>query len=274
MQILEFTRDHRRSIKMRNPFDIFKETTPADALDAMARVLGEGGAPRSINGLNYFGAEQMFGQAVTLRSLPAREDLIKDVKNKAQKEYGMDLFSHAISQCNERSVLVIEARGTEHYAAAGGTGLSSVIARGAAGILVDGALRDQASLKLHGKKHGTSIIASSFTAQYGTGRMLSPSECNVPVAIGHTLIRPGDYIFANEDAVLVIPSSHAEEILETAVIISRQAEVMEDKIIETKGIAGVDVLSDGEDIKSEMFKRYIFSERQKELWNKYAGGII
>ncbi|MCW8878874.1 MAG: hypothetical protein OQK51_17625 [Kangiellaceae bacterium] len=259
---------------MREPFEIYKETTPADALDAMARILGEGGAPRSISGLHYIGSEQMFGQAVTLRSLPAREDLAKDTNENAQKKHGMDLLSYAISQCDEKSVLVIEARGTPHYAAAGGTGLSAVFARRAAGILVDGMLRDRTSLSDNSQKYGTKIVTSGFTAQYGTGRMLSPSEVNVPIAIGHSLVRPNDYIFANEDAVLVIPASHAEEILETAVIISRQAEVMEDKILDIQGLAGVDVLSNDEDIKSEMLKRFNFSERQEELWVKHAGRIL
>ena len=259
---------------MRDPFEIYKQTTPADALDAMARILGESGAPRSISGLQFIGSRQMFGQALTLRSLPAREDLINDTNKNAQSEYGMDVYSYALSLCTEHSVLVIEARNTPHYAAAGGTGLSAAFARKVKGIVVDGALRDQASLKDNCLKFGTCIAAAGFTAQYGSGRMLSPHEVNVPVAIGQTLVRPNDYIFANEDAVLVIPSSHAEEILETAVIISRQAEVMEEKIIATRGIAGVDVKSNDEALKDEMLKRYEFSERQKELWIKHAGGIV
>lgn len=259
---------------MREPFEIYKETTPADALDAMARILGEGGAPRSVSGLNYIGTGQMFGQAVTLRSLPAREDLSTEVYETAKKAHGMDLLSYAISQCNENSVLVIEARGTLHYAAAGGTGLSAVFARKTAGIIVDGVLRDRTSLCENSQRFGTKIAAAGFTAQYGTGRMLSPSEVNVPIAIGHSLVRPNDYIFANEDAVLMIPEKYAEEILETAVIISRQAEVMEDKILEIKGLAGVDVLSNNDDIKSEMLKRFSFSARQEELWVKHAGRIL
>lgn len=40
---------------MRIPFDIYPETAPADALDALITIAGECGAPRAKNGLSFLG---------------------------------------------------------------------------------------------------------------------------------------------------------------------------------------------------------------------------
>jgi regulator of RNase E activity RraA len=105
---------------MRDPFDIYSERDPADALDALHRLTGEVGAPRSVSGLYYIGDGPMFGRAVTLRSLPSRHDHNAVISQATRDEYGMGPYSYALSMCDERSVLVIEARGTIHYAAGGG----------------------------------------------------------------------------------------------------------------------------------------------------------
>ena len=253
---------------MRDPFDIYSETDPADALDALYRLTGEAGAPRSVSGLHYIGDGPMFGRAVTLRSLPSRDDHNAVISQATRDEYGMGPYSYALSMCDQRSVLVIEARGTIHYAAGGGTGLASLVGRRAAGLLTDGHIRDRDRLTMHAVDTNTKFATGGFTLQYGTGRMLTPAEVNVPVALHQTLVTSGDYIFGNADGVVVIPETKAEEVLETAVIFTRAATVIEDMLLSGGGVIGVDVKGISGDVQNEMMRRFEFSDRQLELLEK------
>lgn len=259
---------------MRDPFEIWPETSPADVLDAVATLRGEGGAPRAINGLHYLGDGPFFGRAVTLRSLPARDDHDEAVYARAKAEYGMGPYPYAMSLCDERSVLVIEARGTPFYAAAGGTGLATLLGRRAAALLTDGVIRDSGALEAHAKSTGTTFVTGGFTPHYGTGRMLQPAEVNVPVAIGNVLVLPGDYLFGDRDGVVVIPEAIAEEALETAVILNRAAVIMEEWLIERRGIIGVDVTGVVGEVEQEMRSRFAFSERQLELLAKNVTAVV
>lgn len=259
---------------MRDPFDIYPETTPADALDAFLYILGEEGAPRSINDLAFVGEGVLFGRAVTLRSLPARPDHNETIARYNSKQYGTSAYAHAMSLCDEKSVLVIEARGTLHYATGGGTGLAGLAGQRAAGLLTDGQIRDRDSLERYAAETGTRFATGGFTIQYGTGRMLMPAEVNIPVAIRDTLVVPGDYIFGNRDGVLVIPAALAEEILETAVVLNRMAAVLEDAQLETRTIMGRDLALPREKVIAAMTERFAFSARQRELLDKYVKEII
>ncbi len=58
------------------------------------------------------------------------------------------------------------------------------------------------------------------------------------MAIAGVLIVPGDYVFADGDGVVVIPATVAEEVLEMAVVLHRSAVVMEDLLIERRGVVG------------------------------------
>lgn len=258
---------------MRNPFEIYPETTPADALDALYKLTGEEGAPRSVNGLQFIGEGSMFGRAVTMRSLPSRPDYNAKIKERSAAEHGRGVFAHALSSCDEQSVLVIEARGTLHYAAGGGTGLASLLGQRAMGLLTDGQIRDRDSLTEHAQKTGTKLMTGGFTLQYGTTRMLTPYEVNQPVAIGQTLAVPGDFVFGNSDGVVIIPEALAEEVLETAVVIARSAAVMEDMLIERRGVLGVDLMGITDEVVQEMKRRFTFSERQLELLEKNVTDI-
>jgi regulator of RNase E activity RraA len=256
-------------MNQRSPFEIARETTPADALDAMATVLGEAGAPRSVNGLHWLGPEQFFGRAVTLRSLPARPDHLQNAGAASQAEYGMSPFNLAVSLLDSDHLLVIETRGTGHFAAGGGTGLTPAFARRAAAIVTDGALRDSSHLESLANQQGTCVAAGGFTCQYGSGWMLYPAEVNVPVALGHALVLPGDFLFGNRDGVVVIPSDNAEEILELAVVNSKLAQAIEHLALTTEKLPGVDILTTSPQVVAYLKMHCPFTARQKQLADLY-----
>ncbi len=259
---------------MRNPFDIYPETNPADTLDALYSIAGDGGAPKSVNGLGFSSDDAMFGQAVTLRSVPSRPDNNAAVNERAMAEYGMAPYPYAMSLCDERSVLVIETRGMQHFAAGGGTGLASLFGRKAAGLITDGELRDSESVLKNAKASGTKLAVGGWTLQYGTGKALIPSDVNVPVSIHNTLVVPGDFVFGNSDGIVFVPATIAEEVLETAVLLGRKSEVMEDMLIEKRGIVQVDVTGDEPEIMQEVERKYGISDRQRELFEKHITGVL
>lgn len=256
-------------MKPRSPYEIARETSPADALDAMATVLGEAGAPRSVNGLNWLGPDQFFGRAVTLRSLPARPDHLQRIGVASEAEFGMSPFNHALSQLDSEHVLVIETRGTGHFAAGGGTGLTPVFARRAAGIVTDGVLRDSAHFESLANQQGTCVATGGFTAQYGSGRMLHPAEVNVPVALGHALVLPGDYLFGNRDGIVVIPSDPAEEILELAVVNAKLARAIEHLALKSKALPGVGILTGSPEVVAYLGRHCPLTARQNQLAERY-----
>ncbi|MDP1968958.1 MAG: 4-hydroxy-4-methyl-2-oxoglutarate aldolase, partial [Burkholderiaceae bacterium] len=45
---------------------------------------------------------------------------------------------------------------------------------------------------------------------------------NEPVMIGRVQVRPGDLIVADEDGVIVVPSSHTPQVLELALSIEKE----------------------------------------------------
>lgn len=253
----------------RSPFEIAHETTPADALDAMASVLGESGAPRSVNGLCWLGPDRFFGRAVTLRSLPARSDHLGKVGAASEAAHGMSPFNHALSLLDDKHVLVIETRATGHFAAGGGTGLTPAFARNAAAVVTDGVLRDSAHLDELANARGTCVATAGFTAQYGSARMLHPAEVNVPIALAQALVLPGDYLFGNRDGIVVIPADHAEEILELAVLNAKLAQAIEHLALTTSGLPGVAIVSRSPEVTAYINAHAPLTPRQQQLADRY-----
>lgn len=254
---------------MRDVFDIVKETTVADVYDATRRVPVPAGQ-RVINGLKYVGKEEFFGQAVTLKLLPSRADLNAIVDERAKREFGASsMRAHAISLCNERSVMVIDAAGYNHSAIGGSTSVSALVARKAQGLISDGAIRDQLDFKEFRDDYGFSLAVADFTVQSGTGSALYPYDVNVPVSVHGVLVRPGDYIYGNEDGILVLPEDNIEEVMECGVMVAKFDKYIRIISLEKGLISGKDIDFASSDFIEPFLQWAQFSPRQLEMYNKY-----
>jgi regulator of RNase E activity RraA len=85
--------------------------------------------------------------------------------------------------------------------------------RGCTGALVDGGIRDVRWIG----EHGFPVFARYRTPVQSIGRW-KVNACQVPVLMrGHddagVLVRPGDFILADEDGAIVIPQEHAVSVL-------------------------------------------------------------
>ena len=144
------------------------------------------------------GDEPMAGPARTLRFLPARADYASP-KGKLQR--GL------IDSLDDGEILVIDALGTLDAAALGDMMAGRAKARGAAGVVVDGVVRDVAGLRAM----GLTVHARGAYPTPSPGRMM-PWEIDVPVQCGGVLVVPGDYVIADLDGVVIVPAALGEEV--------------------------------------------------------------
>ncbi len=149
---------------------------------------------------------RMVGEAVTLRFAPAREDLAT-FDNITRPDYPQRA---AIEHCGPGQVLVVEGRGITQAAIGGDIYMHRLLARGAAGCVVDGCMRDFGS------------IAGMAFPTYARGAASPPHparhlavDWNVPIACSEVLVMPGDILVGDADGVVCIPRHLADEVART-----------------------------------------------------------
>lgn len=162
-----------------------------------------------LNGVVPLNAEhaRFVGEAVTLRSIPAREDLdrVEAFQNPDHPQ------RKAIETVGPGQVLVLDCRGDLRAANAGGILVTRARMRGAVGIVSDGAFRDSPE------------IARMPFPVFAAGRSATLSlaihhavDINVPIGCAGVAVFPGDILVGDEEGVVVIPRHLAAEIAEPA----------------------------------------------------------
>jgi len=163
----------------------------ADLSDAMNR---SGTMDRGIQPV-FTPIKRVVGPAVTVSAPTGAFNMVK---------IGME-------QTQAGDVLVINARGVLNGALVGGNVCRGLVHRGLAGFVADGAVRDASEIR----EDGLPTFARGVTTVMGP--IDGPGEVNVPIACGGVVVNPGDIIVADEDGIVVVRPSEAEEVLaETA----------------------------------------------------------
>jgi regulator of RNase E activity RraA len=153
-------------------------------------------------------ALRMVGVATTLRFVPAREDLAT-YERLADPAYPQ---RHAIEHIAAGSVLVSDCRGVADAGAAGEILLARLKARGAAGFVADGGLRDWETAKAL----ELPVYALGPAAPAHVARHLA-IEAHVPIACAEVLVMPGDVLVGDGDGVVCLPRHLAEAVAADAV---------------------------------------------------------
>jgi regulator of RNase E activity RraA len=148
-------------------------------------------------------AGSLAGQARTLRWLPDREDLKGPVNGPVNR----GLYE----SMQAGQVVVIDAMGVTSAAVIGDMIYSMIRARGAAGVVVDGAVRDTA----FAAREGFPLFATT-TASGSYMGSLRPWENDVPIQCGGVLVLPGDWILADTDGVVIVPAAVAPSVADKA----------------------------------------------------------
>ena len=134
-------------------------------------------------------------------------------------EPGDNLMVHAaIYRAEPGSVIVVES-GDLDYALAGGNVCAIAQRRGVAAVVADGIVRDLGEVR----EAGFPVFARGVIPIPGAKRRLG--SLGEPARAGGVLVHPGDIVIADEDGVVVVPATRAQEVLAAArTRLAREAE--------------------------------------------------
>ncbi|GAP34436.1 RraA family protein [Piscinibacter sakaiensis] len=145
-------------------------------------------------GLRPLNTTPMLGTAFTVRARP-----------------GCNLMLHrAIDMAEPGDVIVVEDQGDQANALTGENMMMWAARRGVAGVVIDGAVRDRASIG------GLAFPVYSRGITPRGPHKNGPGEINVPISCGGVVVHPGDIVVGDEDGVLVIAPRDAEAVLRKA----------------------------------------------------------
>jgi RraA family protein len=130
---------------------------------------------------------KVVGPAMTVR-VPADDNL---------------MIHKALTMVKPGDVMVIDGGGDHYCALLGLLMVSAAIKMGAAGMIVDGDIRDAAELRQSGFPMFAAGISPNGPRKEG------PGEINFPISCGGQTVFPGDIIVADDDGVVVVKKEHA-----------------------------------------------------------------
>nr|WP_100547687.1 MULTISPECIES: RraA family protein [unclassified Pseudomonas] len=169
--------------------ELYRSVPVANASDSMNRMTAGGARLRPMHRHGV-----LSGVALTVKSRP-----------------GDNLMLHyAIDIAEPGDVIVVDAGGDLSNALIGEMMVAYAIKRGVAGIVINGAIRDAASIGAE----DFPMFAAGITHRgpYKDG----PGEINVPISIDGMVVEPGDLIIGDDDGLLCIPYDHVKDVYERA----------------------------------------------------------
>jgi 3-hexulose-6-phosphate synthase/6-phospho-3-hexuloisomerase len=176
-------------------------STWSDALDQLGiRGVVEGITPRT-------GADRIAGRAITVR------EEVQPLGAFAIEEFAVGRMLQAATAGD---VLVVDMGGAA-VSTLGGLAAQAAVARGIAGVLIDGGCRDLDEVR------STALWVASrhVTPVSGKGRVCV-TAINEPVHLGGIAVSPGDYVIADLTGIVVVTASRMREALEIAEHLERQ----------------------------------------------------
>ena len=170
---------------------------------------------------------RMVGPAFTMRFIPGRED-------KERNPAAGPIQQQAMEGCPPGHVLVVDSRGDPRAASAGDIYCGRLKARGCAGIVTDGGLRDTDGIFKTGLPayHRRASSPPSPIAHH-------PCDLNLPIACGGVAVYPGDIIVGDCDGVVVIPPDIVDEVAEEAVTTTLYEEFAEEEVARGRALPGL-----------------------------------
>lgn len=180
----------------------FKKTTVASVADAVDQITGERGFMS--HDMRPRVAGVVVGRAITALVRPAPPE-------KATPPLAVKHSVEMIDNSKEGEVGVIVMEDGLDVAAIGGLMGTAAKARGMAGMILDGGVRDLAELRELGLPvYARSISPATAVSRYASVEKMTPVKC------AGVTVKPGDIIVAGEDGVVRVPREKEAEILKRA----------------------------------------------------------
>lgn len=137
---------------------------------------------------------RLYGPAFTVESQPADNLMIH----------------HALAVAPAGKVLVVATGGSSDRGCWGLITTRAAQARGLAGLVIDGCVRDSAAIEERGFPVFCRGRAIRGTSKVGVGRI------EVPITVGGQTVSPGDVVVGDRDGVVVVPQALIRKLLEDA----------------------------------------------------------
>jgi regulator of RNase E activity RraA len=176
------------------------------------------------------GLPNMVGEAFTLRTIPAREDLnpISVFQDRAHPQ------RKAVEECPPGAVLVVDSRKDARAASAGSILVTRLKVRGVAGIVTDGGFRDSPEIARLG------IPAYQCRPSAPTNLTVhQPVDINVPIGCGDAPVWPGDVVVGDAEGVVVIPAALADDVAAEAVEMTAFEDFVTERVQAGQSILGL-----------------------------------
>ncbi|KAG7390909.1 hypothetical protein PHYPSEUDO_006393 [Phytophthora pseudosyringae] len=189
--------------------------------DAMAKLKIQGHLVdvSLVRGFDAPLATDICGPAFTVQVVPATGPAVKK------------LPFHYVDKTERGQVIVISAPDGSTSGVFGGLLATASKARGAAGVVTDGRVRDVQEISSMGFpafSRGTSVHG-----QQGTTTVV---DVNCPVVVGRRVVRHGDIVRADINGVIVVPFEHAAEVAAKAAVIEEQDNKVADAVKQGAGL--------------------------------------
>ena len=172
----------------------------------------------------------MVGEAYTLRTIPAREDLnpISVFQDRAHPQ------RRAVEECPPGAVLVIDSRKDARAASAGGILVTRLMKRGVSGVVTDGGFRDSPEIARlpFPAYHQRPSAPTNLTLHQAL-------DINVPIGCGDVAVWPGDVVVGDGEGVVVIPFGIADEIAAEAVEMTAFEDFVMQQVQQGRSILGL-----------------------------------
>jgi 5-oxopent-3-ene-1,2,5-tricarboxylate decarboxylase/2-hydroxyhepta-2,4-diene-1,7-dioate isomerase len=186
---------------------------------------------------------RMVGYARTLRYVAIRADVRESMQGSE------DAQKRLVESVNAGDVLVMEARGDTSAGTIGDILAARVLARGGAGVVTDGGVRDTPG-----------VTELDLPTYYGAANASSlwnahiPMDIDVPVTCAGVLVMPGDVIVGDAEGVVVLPFALAEEIAHAALEVEEREAFALERIKAGESHRGLYPLSDERRAEFENWK--------------------
>jgi len=136
-----------------------------------------------------------------------------------------------IDQFRPGVVAVYDTQNTEGVGVWGELWAAGAAQRGCVGAVVDGGVRDTGFMR-----EARFPIYYRFTSPGDALGRFTVIDYECPVSVGGIRVSPGDYVFGDEDGIVIIPSELTNEILDKAEQVSRNENRIRAAIAENQSL--------------------------------------
>lgn len=145
----------------------------------------------------------------------------------ARGSRGDNLALHqAVARAGKGEVIVVDVQGEQETAHCGDILARAAAARGICAIVLDGSIRDRSVIAELGYP-----VFHRGTSPRGPSKVV-PGELGVPIEVAGTTVNPGDLVCADDDGIVVVPSTEIETVLSAAVNLEAREREVERRISE------------------------------------------